>query len=166
MSFGVLFVDRGGLRKSAFYYCKIILSEVWEGLESWWFRCVFRVRFFRRHFLRFVCGFCVLFSAPGLPKGPPGSTLRSHFFAKIQLWFPEGSQGGFRVPKVSILEVIWECFGNRFWMYFWWGLGSGPCYSHEHVSTCSAGVFKYFMWFRYPAWWLFLKYFCNIAHVF
>ena len=73
---------------------------------------------FQLSFSAYFLGFYVLFGVQGLPKGLPEGTLRSRkivkFSAKIELWFPEGPQGGFGVPKVSILDVIWECFGTRF----------------------------------------------------
>ena len=87
--------------------------------------------------------FCRLFGVPGLPKAASGGRLRFQFQAKVGLWFPEGAKGGFGVPNWPILEVIWGCFGWRFW-WVWWGLASGSCYSHEHVSACSATVFNHF----------------------
>ena len=62
----------------------------------------------------YFSGFCAVFGVQGLPKGPPGGTPRSQLGAKIELRFPEGPRERFRVPKVIILEVIWECFGTDF----------------------------------------------------
>ena len=66
----------------------------------------------------YCCGFCVILGAPGFPKGPLGGTLKSQLGVKIELWFPEGPQEGFRVPKVTVWEVIWECFGTDFCCIF------------------------------------------------
>jgi hypothetical protein len=68
---------------------------------------------FHSSFFVYFLGFCAVVGVQGLPKGPPGGTLKSQLGAKIELRFPEGPRERFRVPKVTILEVIWECFGSR-----------------------------------------------------
>ena len=51
-------------------------------------------------------------------KVPLVETLKSQIRVKFEVLVPIGSQGAFQGPKLIIFEVIWECFGGRFWLVF------------------------------------------------
>ena len=84
------------------------------------------------------------FECPTAPKGPPGETLKSQIRVKFEVFFLIVSQGGFQGAKMTIWEVIWGWFWVSFLVWFWSGLRSGSCYSHEHGSAWCARVFNYF----------------------
>ena len=89
------------------------------------------------------CGYHATLSVQGLPKGPPGRPWNHKLGSNFESFFHSVPR---RVSGCQIdhfgghLGVLW----GTFLVSFWWGLRSGSCYSHEHVSVCSARVFNYF----------------------